>query len=922
MSLDFKAIDAKWQNHWRASGVYQVKSDSAKPKYYILDMFPYPSGSGLHVGHPLGYIASDIIARYKRMQGYNVLHPMGWDAFGLPAEQYAIQTGQHPAETTRRNIARFREQLDQMGFCFDWSREVSTADPAYYHWTQWTVLQIFAHWYDQAAMKARPIAELVEHFAKHGTNQLQAACSKPLQFSASDWQAYSAKEQQEVLLNYRLAYLADAVVNWCPALGTVLANDEVAAGFSIRGNHPVEQKKMRQWALRVTAYAERLLRNLDSLDWPEAIIETQKHWIGRSHGAQLFFDVMGHKQQIEVFTTRPDTVFGASFIVLAPEHPLALSLTTKAELEAVEAYRTKARGLSERERLAEASRVSGVFTGSYAIHPFTGKNIPIWLSDYVIASYGTGAIMAVPAHDSRDHAFAKHFGLPIVTVVHHPLATADEAYEGKEGTLQNSDFLNGLNVESAIAKAISAIEARGRGRGVVQYRLRDAIFSRQRYWGEPMPIEYVDGLPQALPVAELPLTLPAVDKYLPTETGEPPLARAKNWTSARGNPLDLNTMPGFAGSSAYFLRYMDPHNKTALVAKEASRYWQDVDLYVGGREHATGHLIYARFWNMFLYDIGVAYKEEPFKKLVNQGMITGRSSYVYRKKGMNHFVSFNLKKDDEVMPMHVDVSLVRNDVLDLEAFKKWRPEFHDATFDLENGKYVCGWAIEKMSKSYFNVVNPDDVVAEYGADTLRLYEMFLGPLEQSKPWKSDSIEGVYRFLKRLYALIVDDAGQIRVQARPASDEELRITHVLVKKIKEDLDSLSFNTAVAAFMIALNGLSKLEGGLSKDGAELVLRCLAPFAPHLAEELWQKLGATTSIIDASFPNYEERYTVQDTIPLPISVNGKKRLVIDVPASASEEQVKAMVLGDARVSKHLEGQSVRKLIYVEKRMFNIVI
>lgn len=922
MAFEFNRIDEKWQKRWSEAGVYRVKIDPKKPKYYILDMFPYPSGAGLHVGHPLGYIASDILARYMRMRGYNVLHPMGWDAFGLPAEQYAIQTGQHPAETTRRNIARFREQLDKMGFSFDWSREVSTADPQYYKWTQWAVLELFDHWYDDSVGKAKPIAELIRLFEKNGSHGVNAARGRDLSFSAADWHAMSTQQRAETLLNYRLIYRSEVMVNWCPALGTVLANDEVSGGYSVRGNHPVEQRPMQQWALRVTAYAQRLLNNLANLDWPEAVVETQRNWIGRSEGAQLFFRVQNRSETIEVFTTRPDTIYGATFIVLAPEHPLATMLTTPAHAEEVKTYQERVKRLSERERIADVNRVTGVFTGSYAVHPFTKQLIPIWLGDYVIASYGTGAIMAVPAHDLRDHAFATHFTLPIIEVVKGGEDVQKAAFEAKDGIIINSGPLDGLTVAQAINKAIKEIEAAGLGRGVTQYRLRDAIFARQRYWGEPMPIYYVDGIPQPLPKSQLPLTLPEIDKYLPTESGDPPLGRAKNWHTPEGYPLDLNTMPGFAGSSAYFLRYMDPQNNTALVSREAVEYWQDVDLYVGGREHATGHLIYARFWNMFLYDVGVALKEEPFKKLVNQGMITGRSNFVYRIKGENRFVSAGLKDQYDTLPVHVDVNLVRNDILDIDAFRKWRSEHLNAEFILEGQKYICGWAIEKMSKSYFNVVNPDDVVRDYGADTLRLYEMFLGPLDQSKPWKSDGIEGVHRFLKRLWAITVDDNNNVIARDAEPGDDEQRCIHPLIKKVREDLATMSFNTSISAFMIALNGLQKIEGGPTRHSIDAFLRCLAPFAPHICQELWEKLGHNDFIIDAEYPEFDEGFVTAQTINLPISINGKKRLVLDVPADASEEEIKALIMADSRFLKLLEGKNIRKIIYVEKRMFNVVI
>lgn len=922
MHYDFNRIEEKWQDKWRTQRSFQVENNSSKPKYYILDMFPYPSGSGLHVGHPLGYIASDIIARYKRMLGFNVLHPMGWDAFGLPAEQYAIQTGQHPAETTRRNIERFREQLNKMGLSFDWNREVSTASPSYYKWTQWTVIQLFNSYYDEKLNKAQPIGKLVEHFASRGSEGMTASGHLAASFTAKEWQAKNDKAQEDILQEFRLLYISEGVVNWCPALGTVLANDEVAGGYSVRGNHPVEQKAMKQWALRITAYADRLLANLDKIDWPEAVVETQRNWIGKSKGAQLFFGVEDSDLKIEVFTTRPETIFGSTFLVLAPEHPLVASIATAAAKDKVQAYQDQVKLLSERERIADVNKVTGEFTGRYAIHPFTQQRLPIWIGDYVIASYGTGAIMAVPAHDGRDHSFAKAFGLPIVEVIKSGADVQESAHEAKEGVLVNSSFLNGLAVVPAVQKVTEEIETAKIGKPVIRFRLRDAIFSRQRYWGEPLPFYYKDGVPKPLAENSLPLTLPEIDKYLPTETGEPPLGRAAHWETVDGYKFDLNTMPGFAGSSAYFLRYMDPHNDQALVSREAASYWQAVDLYVGGREHATGHLIYSRFWNMFLYDLGVAVAEEPFKKLLNQGMITGRSNFVYRVKGENRFVSLGLKDQYDTVPVHVDIKLAQNDQLDLAAFRSWRPEFADASFVLEDGKYHCGWAIEKMSKSYYNVTNPDDIIQRYGADTLRLYEMFLGPIDQSKPWKNDGIEGVHRFLKRFWSLVFKENGELNVTDQAPSDDELRIIHPLIKKIREDMTSLSFNTAVSAFMIAQNALLKLEGQISRKTVEMFLQCLSPFAPHIAEEVWEKLGHKDLLLDATIPEFDEQYVVSSKMVLPISLNGKKRVVLELPLGLDEATIKDTVLKDAQVTKALEGKTIKKIIYVEGRMFNIVV
>ncbi|MBR0332969.1 MAG: leucine--tRNA ligase, partial [Alistipes sp.] len=804
MEYDFRAIEAKWQKEWRERGTYKVEVDPSRPKFYVLDMFPYPSGAGLHVGHPLGYIASDIYSRYKRLCGFNVLHPMGYDAFGLPAEQYAIQTGQHPAVTTTQNINRYREQLDKIGFSFDWSREVRTCDPEYYKWTQWAFVQMFSHYYDNVEQKARPIEELIAKFAANGTEGVDAACTAEMKFTAEEWAAKNEQEREQVLQNYRLAFRADTMVNWCPALGTVLANDEVKDGLSERGGHPVEQKRMKQWLLRVTAYAQRMLDGLEKLEWSDSLKEIQRNWIGRSTGAQMFFAVKGMEEKLEIFTTRPDTVFGVTFMVIAPEHQWIDRLTTDENRAAVEEYIAQTKKRSERERIAETKRVSGVATGSYAVNPFTGKEIPIYVSDYVLAGYGTGAIMAVPAHDSRDYAFARHFGLEIVPVVEGG-DISKESYDAKAGAMINSGFITGMDVKEAIEVMFDEVEKRGIGRKRINYRLRDAIFSRQRYWGEPFPIYYKDDVPYTLSVDQLPLELPAVKDFGPTEQGEPPLARVEGWCTEAGEPFELSTMPGFAGSSAYYLRYMDPHNSEALVSREADEYWRNVDLYVGGIEHATGHLMYSRFWNMFLYDLGYVCEDEPFKKLVNQGMIQGRSNFVYRVVGTNKFVSLGLRDQYETQEIHVDVNIVRNDVLDLEAFRKWRPEFADAEFILEDGKYVCGWAIEKMSKSMFNVVNPDYIVEAYGADTLRMYEMFLGPLEQSKPWDTNGIDGVHKFLRRLWGLFYDRFGEFKLTDEKATPAELKTLHKTIKKVHEDIENFSFNTSVAAFMICLNEL---------------------------------------------------------------------------------------------------------------------
>lgn len=916
MDYNFGEIEKRWQQYWIDHQTYKVTEDDSKPKYYVLDMFPYPSGAGLHVGHPLGYIASDIFSRYKRLQGFNVLHPMGYDAYGLPAEQYAIQTGQHPLITTQNNIARYREQLDKIGFSYDWNREVRTCEPEYYKWTQWAFVKMFDSYYCNQAQQARPISELVEIFARQGTAGLDLACNEPITFTAQEWSAKTEKEQQKILMNYRIAYLGDTMVNWCPVLGTVLANDEVSEGLSIRGGYPVEQKKMRQWCLRVSAYAERLLKGLDHVDWTESLKETQRNWIGRSEGAVMNFKT-ANDVSFDIFTTRPDTIFGVTFMVLAPESELVQTLTTAEQFQTVKEYIDRTKKRTERERIADKS-VSGVFSGAYAIHPFTGDLLPIWISDYVLAGYGTGAIMAVPAHDSRDYTFARHFDLPIVPLI-AGCDISEESFDAKEGILINSGFLNGLSVKEAIQKAIEEIESRGLGRRKVNYRLRDAIFSRQRYWGEPFPVYYKDGMPYTLDESKLPLELPEVDKFLPTETGEPPLGRAKNWHTGEGYPLELSTMPGFAGSSAYYLRYMDPHNREALVSPEANRYWRNVDLYVGGTEHATGHLIYSRFWNKFLFDLGVSCEQEPFKKLVNQGMIQGRSNFVYRIKNTNTFVSFNLKEQYEVTPIHVDVNIVSNDVLDIEAFRSWNPEYRTSEFILEGDKYVCGWAIEKMSKSMFNVVNPDDIVEKYGADTLRLYEMFLGPLEQSKPWDTNGIDGVHRFLRKVWNLFYRE-GKISLSDEEPNREELKSLHKLIKKVTFDIEHFSFNTSVSAFMICANELTSLKCRKKSILSHLTI-CLAPFAPHIAEELWHTLGNRTSVCDSTWPHHNEEYLKEESFPYSISFNGKSRYVLDFPADATNAEIEKRVLEHPNSLKWMEGKPVKKVIVVPKKIVNIV-
>ena len=1085
MDYNFREIEQKWQKFWIENRTYKTEIDHTKPKFYVLDMFPYPSGAGLHVGHPLGYIASDIYSRYKRLNGFNVLHPMGYDAYGLPAEQYAIQTGQHPAVTTQKNIKRYREQLDKIGFSYDWDREIRTCEPDYYKWTQWAFIQMFNSYYSNQTQQARPIAELVAHFEKSGTADLQAACTEELNFTADDWNAKTEKEQQEILLNYRIAYLADMKVNWCAALGTVLANDEVSEGLSIRGGHPVEQKVMRQWSLRVSAYAQRLLDGLDKIDWTDSLKETQRNWIGRSEGAEMRFEIVNptptlpqgegedlspnpstegereakpsfyttdantwkllkenaksmrlepteaedllwqnlrglklgvkfRRQQpvdifipdfvctqkkliievdgeyhngkeqseldvertriletigykvlrftneevltnvssvlerirteiknrdiftsnvevkvkpspcgrdrvgFDVFTTRPDTIYGVTFMVLAPESELVDICTTAEQAEAVKNYIDATKKRTERERIADR-KITGVFSGSYAVNPVSGSEIPIWISDYVLAGYGTGAIMAVPGHDSRDYAFAKHFNLPIIPLI-EGADISEESFDAKEGIMINSGFLNGLTVPEAIAKAKEYIEEEGIGKVKVNYRLRDAIFSRQRYWGEPFPVYYKDDLPYMLDESKLPLELPEVDKYLPTETGEPPLGRAKNWATDDGYKLELNTMPGFAGSSAYYLRYMDPKNDKALVSTEANEYWQDVDLYIGGTEHATGHLIYSRFWNKFLFDLGLVTKDEPFKKLINQGMIQGRSNFVYRIQGTNTFVSLNLKDQYDVTPIHVDVNIVSNDVLDVEKFRNWNPEYKNAEFILENGKYICGWAVEKMSKSMFNVVNPDDIVEKYGADTLRLYEMFLGPLEQSKPWDTNGIDGVHRFLKRLWSLFFRD-NNLSFSNETPTPEELKVLHKTIKKISSDIETFSYNTSVSAFMICVNELYTLKCN-KKSILEPLTIILAPFAPHIAEELYHLTGNTTSVCDAQWPRYNEEYLKESTVKYPVSFNGKVRFTLELPADMSREDVEKTTLINEQTQKYLDGKTPKKVIVVPGKIVNIVV
>lgn len=917
---NFREIETRWQAYWAENHTFEAQTDPTKPKYYVLDMFPYPSGAGLHVGHPLGYIASDIYSRYKRLRGFNVLHPMGYDSFGLPAEQYAIQTGKHPEETTEKNIARYREQLDRIGFSYDWSREIRTCDPDYYKWTQWAFLKMFGSWYDNDLQKARPIEELEAAFAACGSESVNAACSEHEPFTAEQWNAFDEKQKAAVLMNWRIAYQGETSVNWCPKLGTVLANDEVKEGYSVRGGHPVEQKKMTQWQLRVSAYAGRLLDDLESLDWTDSLKDMQRNWIGKSQGCEMVFKTYNGEKEYDVtiFTTRADTVFGVTFLVLAPESDWVEKLTATDRKAEVEAYLAQARKKTERERISQTKTVAGVFSGSYAVNPLTGEKVPVWISEYVLSGYGTGAIMAVPAHDSRDYAFAKAFNLPIIPLI-EGCDISESSFDAKEGTMCNSGFLNGMSVKEAIPAAIDYVESHGLGHRKVNYRLRDAIFSRQRYWGEPFPICYRDGIATPLPEDKLPLRLPEIDKYLPTETGEPPLARAKDW-NYEGNPLETSTMPGFAGSSAYYLRYMDPHNPDALVSREADEYWRNVDLYIGGTEHATGHLIYSRFWNKFLYDLGYVCEKEPFRRLINQGMIQGRSNFVYRIIGTNTFVSYGLKDKYETTEIHVDVNIVNNDRLDTEAFRRWMPDFADAEFILENGEYICGWAIEKMSKSMFNVVNPDMVCDSYGADTLRLYEMFLGPLEQSKPWDTKGIDGVHRFLKKVWRLFYDRDGLILTDKK-ATPAELKSLHKLIGKVTADIEAFSYNTAISAFMIAVNELTEL-GCNTREVLDPLVVLLSPFAPHIAEELWRASGHIDTITWAKWPEYDESLTVEQNCTYAVSFNGKTRFTLDLPKAMPKEEVEATVRANAQTAKYVAGGNILKMIVVPGKIVNVVV
>ncbi len=944
MEYNFREIEQKWQKRWAENGTYTVKEDESRPKYYVLNMFPYPSGAGLHVGHPLGYIASDIYARYKRQCGFNVLNPMGYDAYGLPAEQYAIQTGQHPAITTSQNINRYREQLDKIGFSFDWNREVRTCEPGYYHWTQWAFQKMFGSYYDYDQQKAQPIEKLISHFQERGTEGINAAQSEELTFTAAEWNAYSEKEQSDILMNYRIAYQGETMVNWCQGLGTVLANDEVVEGVSVRGGFPVEQKKMRQWCLRVSAYSQRLLDGLDTIDWSESIKETQRNWIGRSEGTEMVFKVKDSDFSFTIFTTRADTIFGVTFMVLAPESELVPTLTTAAQKAEVDEYVDRVRKRTERERIADR-KVTGVFSGSYAINPLTGEDVPIWISDYVLAGYGTGAIMAVPAHDSRDYAFAKHFGLEIRPLI-EGCDVSEQSFDAKEGIMMNSPrpdqiregglVLNGLTVKEAIAATKKYVRENRLGKIKVNYRLRDAIFSRQRYWGEPFPVYYDNGIPKMIPESCLPLELPEISEYKPTETGEPPLGHAIKWAfNTQSNtivdkslidnktifPLELNTMPGFAGSSAYYLRYMDPHDNQGLVSAAADSYWKCVDLYLGGSEHATGHLIYSRFWNKFLHDLGYSVVEEPFSKLINQGMIQGRSNFVYRIKDTNTFVSLGLKEQYDTTPIHVDVNIVSNDILDVEAFKAWRPEYNTAEFILEDGKYVCGWAVEKMSKSMFNVVNPDVVIEKYGADTLRMYEMFLGPLEQSKPWDTNGIDGCHRFIRKMWNLFTDKNGNLSVSDAEPVKDELKSIHKLIKKVTEDIENFSYNTSISAFMICVNELSSLKCD-KRAVLDILVRLIAPFAPHIAEELWEALGHTTSVCDSKWPEFNEEYLKENSITYSISFNGKTRFTMDFPLDATSEQIQQAVLANEKAQGYIDGKDIRKVIVVPKKIVNIVL
>jgi len=920
MDYDFRAIEKKWQAYWAGNGTFKTKEDPSKPKFYVLDMFPYPSGAGLHVGHPLGYIASDIYSRYKRLKGFNVLHPMGYDSFGLPAEQYAIQTGQHPEVTTENNIARYRQQMDRIGFSYDWDREVRTCDPKYYKWTQWAFLMMFGSWYDNDADKARPIEILTDAFAKGGSKAVNAACSEHDPFTAEEWNSFSEKQKADMLMNYRIAYQGETAVNWCAGLGTVLANDEVKDGLSVRGGFPVEQKMMKQWQLRVSAYAGRLLEGLERIDWTDSLKEMQRNWIGKSNGCEAVFKCYNgdQKHDVTIFTTRADTMFGVTFMVLAPESDLVKILTTPGQQAEVDEYLAYVKKKTERERIAETKTVTGVFSGSYGVNPLTGERVPIWISEYVLAGYGTGAIMAVPAHDSRDYAFARKFNLPIIPLI-EGCDVSEASFDAKEGKMMNSGFLNGMDVKDAIPAAIEYVEKHGIGHRKVNYRLRDAIFSRQRYWGEPFPIYFKDGIATPLPLDKLPLELPEIDQFKPTETGEPPLARAKDWTY-EGYPLETSTMPGFAGSSAYYLRYMDPHDGEALVDKDVNAYWRDVDLYIGGTEHATGHLIYSRFWNKFLFDLGYVCEDEPFRKLINQGMIQGRSNFVYRIVGTNKFVSYGLKDGYDTTEIHVDINIVRNDRLDLEAFRAWRPEFADAEFILENGEYICGWAVEKMSKSMFNVVNPDNICDVYGADTLRLYEMFLGPLEQSKPWDTKGIDGVNRFLKKFWRQFFD-GDDLAVTDEKATPDELKVLHKLIGKEQDDIEHFSFNTTVSSFMIALNDLSALKCR-KREILEPMTILLSPFAPHIAEELWSLLGHSESITYARFPEFDPALAAEDNVTYPVSFNGKMRFTADLPKSLTPKEVEDSIRGMEQTARYLDGKTVVKVIVVPGKIVNFVI
>lgn len=923
-SYNPQEIEKKWQKHWQATNAYKVENNSDKPKYYVLDMFPYPSGAGLHVGHPLGYIASDIVTRYKRHQGYNVLHPMGFDAFGLPAEQYAIQTGQHPAVTTAQNIKRYKEQLNNIGFSYDWSREVQTCDPSYYKWTQWIFCRLFESWYDTTADKAKPISELITVFEKEGNANVNAHSDETPVFTADEWKAKNEEEQQKTLLNYRLAYLANSMVNWCPELGTVLANEEVKDGLSERGGHPVFKVNMRQWFLRITAYADRLLKDLDTIDWTDALKEQQRNWIGKSEGASIHFNLDQHNEQIEVFSTRPDTIFGATFMVLAPEHELVEKITTTEQKAEVEKYIDYAGKRSERDRMSEVKTITGCFTGAYALNPMNGEKIPVWIADYVLAGYGTGAVMAVPGHDSRDYAFAKHFGLPIIQVVtdkENTISIEEESFDAKEGVMINSDFLTGMDVLAAKKAIIAKLEEMGIGKGKTNFRLRDAGFSRQRYWGEPFPIVYRNGLPYLVDESELPVTLPEVESYKPTGDGNSPLAAMEEWVNTPNGQRETNTMPGWAGSSWYFLRYMDPNNNEAFASKEAVDYWQNVDLYLGGSEHATGHLLYVRFWTKFLYDIGKIPVNEPAKKLINQGMIQGTSAFVYRINGTNKFVSYNLRKEYETTALHADVNMVEGNELDIEQFKNWREEYNDAEFVLEDGKYIVGNEVEKMSKSKYNVVNPDLMVEKYGADTLRMYEMFLGPLDQSKPWNTNGIEGVYRFLGKLWRLFFNASDAFEISDAEPTKEELKILHKTIKKTAEDIENFSFNTTVSAFMICVNELAQLKCN-KRAVLEPLLICLSPYAPHIAEELWKLCGHEGGILDVNFPNYNEEYLVENTFNYPVSINGKMRAQIEFPLDADQATIQDAVMANETVQKWMDGKPLKKFILVKGRIINVVV